>query len=185
MDQTSFASLIAKINNEKIDCVLSNVVGGWLSFYKSLFESGYYENGGRVGCHFMDESMYTFVPSKYIPGLISCMESYLHLDRPYNKMVKKAYYDMFPDTKAEPGYAPGSTWRGLQFYEQAIIKTNGDLRTEAITEALPGIKLKDSIGGPAEMVGNHCKFNIYVARNVGKTYEILDQYDMVDPRECV
>ena len=107
------------------------------------------------------------------------------MESPENEFIRDAYYDIDPETKVSAGTQANATWRALQLYEQAIIKTNGDLRTDAIAEALPGSRTIWNAGGPAEMIKNHCKMNMYLAENQGGKMKVISKNEMVDPRECI
>ena len=185
MDQTDFSASAAKIHSEKIDCLVNAVIGGLLPFCKQVLETGYYENGGLLYHPGFTDSIYDFIPSKFIPNALSAQPSFWDVESPENEFIRDAYYDIDPETKVSAGTQANATWRALQLYEQAIIKTNGDLRTDAIAEALPGSRTIWNAGGPAEMIKNHCKMNMYLAENQGGKMKVISKNEMVAPRECI
>ena len=185
MDQTDFSASAAKIHSEKIDCLVNAVIGGLLPFSKQVFETGFYKNGGLVFHPAFSDSSFDYVPSKFFPNVLGAQPSFWDVKSPENEFIRNAYYDIDPKMKVEPGTIANATWRALQLYEQAIIKTNGDLRTDAIAEALPGSRTELNAGGPAEMIKNHCKMNMYLAENQGGKMKVIAKDEMVDPRECI
>ncbi len=185
MDQTDFSAAAAKIHSEKIDCLVNAVIGGGLPFAKQVFETGFYKNGGLLFHPGITDAVYDYIPSEFIPNALGAQPNFWDAKSPENEFIWNAYYDIDPKTKVLPGTPANCSWRALQLYEQAIIKTNGDLRTDAIAEALPGSRTELNAGGPAEMVKNHCRFNMYLAENQGGKMKVIAKEEMVDPRECI
>ena len=185
MDQTDFSASAAKIHSKKIDFLVAPVIGGMLPFFKQVFETGFYKNGGIVYSPGISDAIFDYIPSKMIPNAIGSQPNFWDLKSPENELIWNAYYDINPKTPILPGAPANCTWRALQLYEQAIIKTNGDLRRDAIAEALPGCRTELNAGGPAEIVINHCRFNIYLAVNQGGKMKVIAKDEMVDPRECI
>ena len=59
-------------------------------------------------------------------------------------------------------------YRGIKLYEQGVIKTNGDLKREAVSEALDNISVAQGPGGLKTVPGTgHCAMNMYIAQNKG------------------
>ena len=123
-------------------------------FVKQLYESGFQKNGGLLSCGYFDKSLLNFLPAVEMEGLLSCLDYYLSVDDPFSKQLQIDYAKKFPGTKYPFTAASGSTgmYRGLKFYEAAVIATNGDLKREAVAAAMDTAKLANGPGGGADMV---------------------------------
>ena len=67
-----------------------------------------------------------------------------------------------------------------------MIATNGELNRDTVSAALDTASIEEGPGGPARMVPGtgHCAMNMYIGRAKAGQYEIISQYEMVDPDEC-
>jgi ABC-type branched-subunit amino acid transport system substrate-binding protein len=193
LDQAEYSATIGKIRDGKVDCVFNTIIPpGLQSFVKQLYESGFQKNDGLLSCVYYDEAMLNFHPAAEMEGLLSCMDYYQAVDDPFSKQLQIDYAKKFPGTKYPFTAASGSTgmYRGLKFYEAAVIATNGDLKREAVAAAMDTAKLANGPGGGADMVPGkmHAKMNMYIGKCVleaGKPrYDVISKADMVDPQEC-
>jgi hypothetical protein len=55
-----------------------------------------------------------------------------------------------------------------------------------VSAALDTALIDQGPGGPAKMVPGtgHCAMNMYIGRAQAGQYDIISQYEMVDPDEC-
>jgi len=193
LDQAEYSATIAKIRDGKVDCVFNTIIPpGLQPFVKQLYESGFQKNGGVVSCVYYDENLLNYHPANEMEGLVSCLDYFQAVDDPFSKTLQEGYSKMFPNTKYlfTAGSAATGMYRGVKFYEAAVIATKGDLAREKVAAAMDKAKLPNGPGGGAEMVPGkmHCKMNMYIAVckvEAGKTrYEIVKKSNMVDPKEC-
>jgi ABC-type branched-subunit amino acid transport system substrate-binding protein len=193
LDQAEYSATIGKIRDGKVDCVFNTIIPpGLQPFVKQLYESGFQKNGGVVSCVYYDENLLNYHPANEMEGLVSCLDYFQAVDDPFSKTLQEGYAKMFPNTKYlfTAGSASTGMYRGVKFYEAAVIATKGDLTREKVAAAMDKAKLANGPGGGAEMVPGkmHCKMNMYIAVckvEAGKTrYEIVKKSEMVDPKEC-
>lgn len=193
LDQAEYSATISKIKDGKVDCVFNTVIPpGLQPFVKQLYESGFQKNGGVLSCVYYDENLLNYHPAQEMEGLVSCLDYFQAVDDPFSKTLQEGYAKKFPGTKYlfTAGSASTGMYRGVKFYEAAVIANGGKLGREDVAEALEHAVLKQGPGGGAEMVPGHfhSKMNMYIAickNEGGKTrYEVIDKADMVDPREC-
>jgi len=193
LDQPEYSATIAKIRDGKVDCVFNTVIPpGLQPFMKQLYESGFQKNGGVVTCVYYDENLLNYHPAREMDGLYSCLDYFQTIDDSFSKGLQAGYSKMFPDTKYlfTAGSAATGMYRGIKFYEAAVIETKGDLHREAVSAAMDHAKLANGPGGGAEMVPGHmhCKMNMYIARCKATgdkaSYDIVGKFDQVDPKEC-
>jgi branched-chain amino acid transport system substrate-binding protein len=190
LDQLEYSATVSKIMSENVDCVFNTVIPpGLQPFMKQLYEAGFLEKGGRLSCVYYDENLLNYHPAREMEGLASCLDYFQAIDDPFSAELQQAYSAMFPDTKYlfTAGSASTGMYRGIKFYEQAVIATNGDLARDAVSAAIDSAKIEHGPGGGAEMVPGtgHCKMNMYIAVAKEGKYEVIAKYDQVDPKECV
>ncbi|MFC3228832.1 substrate-binding protein [Marinibaculum pumilum] len=189
LDQIEYSATVSKIINEKVDCVFNTVIPpGVGPFFKQLYEAGFQKNGGRLCCVYYDENLLNVNKAEEMEGLASCLDFFQDIEDPFSQQILADYKAMFPDTPYQftAGSAATGTWRGLKLYEQAVIATNGDVSRDAVNEAMQTAKIEQGPGGGAEMVPGkwHCKMNMYIAVAHNGQYDVVEKYDMVDPKEC-
>ena len=189
LDQLENTATVAKINNERVDCVFNTVIPpGLQAFTKQLYESGFQKNGGVVSCVYFDENSVNYVPQRELNGVYSCLDYFHTVDDPVGAALQKEYAAMFPGTKYlfTAGSASTGAYRAVKFYKAAVLKTGGDLAREAVSAAIDDVKITGVPGGDSVMVPGtgHCALNMYVGVARGASYEILSKAEMVQPQEC-
>jgi branched-chain amino acid transport system substrate-binding protein len=193
LDQPEYSATINKIRDGKVDCVFSSIIApGLQPFSKQLFESGFQKNGGHVACVYFDENSLNYVPERELEGMYSCLDFFQSVDDPYSKELLAGYEKKFPNSKYlfTAGSASSGTYRGIRLYEAAVKATNGETARETVSAALDTAKIANGPGGGAEMMPGkmHAKMNMYIAQcgaAGGKLrWDIVQKYDMVDPKEC-
>ena len=189
LDQLEYSATVAKINNERVDCVFNTVIPpGLQAFTKQLYESGFQKNGGVVSCVYFDENSVNYVPRRELNGVYSCLDYFHTVDDPVGAALQKEYAAMFLGTKYlfTAGSASTGAYRAVKFYEAAVLKTGGDVAREAVSAAIADVKITGVPGGDSVMVPGtgHCALNMYVGVARGASYEILSKAEMVQPQEC-
>jgi branched-chain amino acid transport system substrate-binding protein len=128
------------------------------------------------------------VPERELEGIYTCLDFLHTVEDPFSQELLTQYRAMFPNTKYKftAGSASTGVYRGIKLYEQAVIKTKGDLDREAVAPALDTAAIDKGPGGPAKVVSgtNHVAMNMYIGRAKGGKYEIIETDEMVDPKEC-
>ncbi|MBT7507222.1 MAG: ABC transporter substrate-binding protein, partial [Rhodospirillales bacterium] len=118
----------------------------------------------------------------------SCLDYYHTVDDAFSQKLVADYNKMFPNTKYlfTAGSASTGMYRGIKLYEQAVIKTNGNLDREAVSAAMDSASITNGPGGAARMVPGtgHAAMNMYVAQSKGGKWNIISKADMVAPDEC-
>ncbi|MFK7967045.1 MAG: substrate-binding protein [Burkholderiaceae bacterium] len=190
LDQIEYSATVAKIMSEKVDHVFNTVIPpGLQGFTKQLYEAGFTENGGTQSCVYFDENSVNYVPSRELEGIYSCLDSFHTIDDPVTQKLVADYNEMFPGSKYlfTAGSASTGMYRGIKLYEQAVIKTNGELSRDAVSEAFDTVEITEGPGGPAKVVPGtgHVAMNMYIAQSKAGKWEIISSADMVDPDECV
>ena len=188
LDQLEYSATVAKIMSEGVDHVFNTVIPpGLQAFQKQLFEAGYYDKG-TLSCVYFDENSVNYVAARELEGVYSCVDMFHTLEDPFTQELIAGYNAMFPDTKYlfTAGSASTGMYRGVKFYEQAVIATNGDLSREATSAAIDSAKIDQGPGGPARMIPGtgHCEMNMYIAQSVGGKWNIIQSDTAVDPKEC-
>ncbi len=190
LDQLEYSATVATIMNEGVDHVFLTIIPpGLQAFSKQLYDAGFQQRGGTVSCVYLDENSVNYVPERELEGIYSCLDFFHTVDDPFSQELLKGYNEMFPGTKYlfTAGSASTGMYRGIKLYEQAVIKTNGDLSRDAVSEAMNGAEIPEGPGGPARIVPGtgHTAMNMYIARANGGKWDILSEEKMVDPAECV
>jgi len=189
LDQLEYSATVAKIMNEGVDHVFNTVIPpGLQAFTKQLYEAGFQDKGGTISCVYFDENSVNYVPERELEGVYTCLDFLHTVQDPFSQQLLVEYREMFPDTKYQftAGTAATGMYRGIKLYEQAVIATAGDLQRDAVSAALDGAAIEQGPGGPAKMVPGtgHCAMNMYIGRAKAGQYDIISQYEMVDPDEC-
>jgi ABC-type branched-subunit amino acid transport system substrate-binding protein len=189
LDQLEYSATVAKIMNEGVDHVFNTVIPpGLQAFTKQLYEAGFQAKGGTISCVYFDENSVNYVPERELEGVYTCLDFLHTVQDPFSQQLLVEYRAMFPDTKYQftAGTAATGMYRGIKLYEQAVIATAGDLQRDAVSAALDGAAIEQGPGGPAKMVPGtrHCAMNMYIGRAKAGQYDIISQYEMVDPDEC-
>jgi ABC-type branched-subunit amino acid transport system substrate-binding protein len=189
LDQLEYSATVAKIMNEDVDHVFNTVIPpGLQAFTKQLYEAGFQEKGGTISCVYFDENSVNYVPERELEGVYTCLDFLHTVQDPFSQQLLDEYREMFPNTKYQftAGTAATGMYRGIRLYEQAVIATEGDLDREAVSAALDTAAIDQGPGGPAKMVPGtgHCAMNMYIGRAKAGQYDIISQYEMVDPDEC-
>lgn len=189
LDQLEYSATVAKIMNEKVDCVFNTIIPpGLQPFMKQLYEAGFQGKGGQISCVYYDENLLNYHPAREMEGLASCLDYFSAIDDPYSAKLQEAYSAKFPDTKYlfTAGSASTGMYRAVRFYEQAVIETGGNLEREAVSAAIDHAKIEQGPGGGSSMVPGtgHCTLNMYIAVAKAGNYEVVAKYDNVDPKEC-
>ena len=70
---------------------------------------------------------------------------------------------------------------------RAAAKEAGSLRREAVVEALDHARIAEGPGGSAEMVPgqHHVRMNMYIAQAKSGKFEIVKNFGVMDPKECM
>lgn len=189
LDQLEYSATVAKILSENVDHVFNTVIPpGLQAFTKQLYEAGYYDQG-TLSCVYYDENSVNYVAARELEGVYSCVDMFHTVDDPFTKQLIAGYNEMWPETPYlfTAGTAATGMYRGVKFYEQAVIATNGDLSREATSEAIDSAAIAQGPGGPARMVPGtgHCEMNMYIAQSAGGVWNIIQSDNAVDPKECV
>ena len=189
LDQLEYSATVAKIMNEEVDHVFNTVIPpGLQAFTKQLYEAGFQDKGGTISCVYFDENSVNYVPERELEGVYTCLDFLHTVQDPFSQQLLAEYREMFPDTKYQftAGTAATGMYRGIKLYEQAVIATAGDLDRDAVSAALDTASIDQGPGGPAKMVPGtgHCAMNMYIGRAKAGQYDIISQYEMVDPDEC-
>jgi branched-chain amino acid transport system substrate-binding protein len=190
LDQLEYSATVAKIMNEKVDHVFNTVIPpGLQAFTKQLYEAGYQNKGGTQSCVYFDENSVNYVAPRELEGVYSCLDFFHTVDDPFSQKLVADYAKMFPNTKYQftAGSAATGMYRGIKLYEQAVIKTNGDLSRDAVSAAMNSASIDQGPGGPAKVVAGtgHTAMNMYIAQSKGGKWDIISKADMVAPDECV
>jgi ABC-type branched-subunit amino acid transport system substrate-binding protein len=189
LDQLEYSATVAKIMNEDVDHVFNTVIPpGLQAFTKQLYEAGFQEKGGTISCVYFDENSVNYVPQRELEGVYTCLDFLHTVQDPFSQQLLEEYREMFPNTKYQftAGTASTGMYRGIRLYEQAVIATKGELDRDAVSAALDTASISEGPGGPANMVPGtgHCAMNMYIGRAKAGQYDIISQYEMVDPDEC-
>ncbi len=189
LDQVEYSATVGKIKSEKVDHVFLTIIPPGLGpFGKQLFESGWQNDGGTISCVYYDENANYYVEPYALEGTYSCLDFFHTVDDPFSNQLVKDYNAMWPDTKflLTAGGAATGMYRGIKLYEQGVIATNGDLKREAVSEALDNISVAEGPGGGYKTVPGtgHCAMNMYVTQNKGGNWNIIKTSEMVPPKEC-
>lgn len=189
LDQMEYSAPVAKIMKEKPDHVLNTVVPpGLQGFMKQLHDAGFTKNGGTQSVIYFDENAVNFVPAEVLEGVYSALDFFHTVDDPYSQQLLTEYNEMFPNSPYlfTAGVSSTGSWRGLKFFEQAVIKTNGDLSIEALSPAYATASLDKGPGGPSKIDGptHSTALNIYFAQATGGKWKIIDKREMVPPGVC-
>jgi branched-chain amino acid transport system substrate-binding protein len=189
LDQLEYSATVAKIMNEDVDHVFNTVIPpGLQAFTKQLYEAGFQEKGGTISCVYFDENSVNYVPQRELEGVYTCLDFLHTVQDPFSQQLLEEYREMFPNTKYQftAGTASTGMYRGIRLYEQAVIATKGELDRDAVSVALDTASISQGPGGPAKMVPGtgHCAMNMYIGRAKAGQYDIISQYEMVDPDEC-
>jgi branched-chain amino acid transport system substrate-binding protein len=189
LDQLEYSATVAKIMNENVDHIFNTVIPpGLQAFTKQLYEAGFQEKGGTISCVYFDENSVNYVPQRELEGVYTCLDFLHTVQDPFSQQLLEEYREMFPNTKYQftAGTASTGMYRGIRLYEQAVIATKGELDRDAVSAALDTASIDQGPGGPAKMVPGtgHCAMNMYIGRAKAGQYDIISQYDMVDPDEC-
>lgn len=188
LDQLEYSATVAKIKSEKVDHVFNTIIPpGLQGFTKQLYESGYYDVGGQ-SCVYFDENSVNYVAPRELEGVYSCVDMFHTVEDPFTQSLIAGYDEMFPGTPYlfTAGSASTGMYRGIKFYEQAVIATDGDLSRDATSEAMNGAKLAEGPGGPSSIVPGtgHTEMNMYIAQSKGGVWDIISSENAVPPQEC-
>jgi branched-chain amino acid transport system substrate-binding protein len=189
LDQLEYSATVAKIMNENVDHVFNTVIPpGLQAFTKQLYEAGFHSKGGTLSCVYYDENSVNYVAPRELEGVYSCLDFFHTVQDPFSQKLVADYNKMFPDTKYlfTAGSASTGMYRGIKLYEQAVIKTNGELARDAVSSAIDSAAIEQGPGGPAKMVPGtgHAAMNMYIAQSKGGKWDIISKADMVAPDEC-
>ena len=189
LDQLEYSATVAKIMNDNVDHVFNTVIPpGLQAFTKQLYEAGYHSKGGTLSCVYYDENSVNYVAARELEGVYSCLDFFHTVQDPHSQQLVADYNKMFPDTKYlfTAGSASTGMYRGIKLYEQAVIKTNGELARDAVSAAIDNVSIDQGPGGGAKMVPGtgHAAMNMYIAQSKGGKWDIISTADMVAPDEC-
>lgn len=189
IDQVEYSSTVSRIMNDNVDCVFNTVIPpGGGPFFKQLYAAGFLAKGGQLACVYYDENLLNVNRPEEMEGLATCLDYFQSIDDPFSKELLAKYNARWPGSQYRfvAGSAATGMWRGIKLYEQAVIATNGDTDREAVGKAMDTAKIEQGPGGGSEMVPGkmHAKMNMYIAVAKNGAYEVLNKYDMVDPKEC-
>lgn len=189
IDQLEYSASVAKIMNDGVDHIFNTIIPpGLQAFSRQLYDAGFQARGGTQSCVYLDENSVNYVPERELEGMYSCLDFFHTVEDEASQKMLAGYREMFPNTQYlfTAGSASTGMYRGIKFYEQAVIATDGDLSRDAVSEALDSAALEEGPGGPAKMIPGtgHAAMNMYIAQSKGGKWDIISQETMVDPAEC-
>ncbi len=190
LDQLEYSATVARIMSDGVDHVFNTVIPpGLQAFTKQLYEAGYHDKGGTLSCVYYDENSVNYVAPRELEGVYSCVDMFHTVDDPFTHELIAGYNKMWPDTPYlfTAGTAATGMYRGIKFYEAAVIETNGDLSRDATSAAIDHAMIEQGPGGGARMVpgSGHCEMNMYIAQSRSGVWNIIQADQAVDPKECI
>jgi branched-chain amino acid transport system substrate-binding protein len=187
LDHMDYGDTVERINASGADAVFNTIVPpGVTPFFEELYDSGFTSRGGHLVCTYFDENFLNLVPAEHVEGLYGCLDYYRAVDDPFSIELLNRYDGRFPGSAMfTAGSACTGTYRALKLWETAVNEA-GSLDQAAIIAALDHAKIARGPGGPAEMVPgqHHVRMNMYIARSVGGTFEVVRSLGHIDPKEC-
>ena len=187
LDHMDYDRVVDDIMASGADVVFNTIVPpGLTPFLERLHDAGFSARGGTIVCTYFDENFLNLVPAEHVEGLYGCLDYYRAVDDPFSVELLNRYDGRFPGSAMfTAGSACTGTYRALKLWETAVNEA-GSLDQAAIIGALDHAKIAQGPGGPAEMVPgqHHVRMNMYIARSVGGTFEVVRSLGHIDPKEC-
>jgi ABC-type branched-subunit amino acid transport system substrate-binding protein len=187
MDHLDYRAVVADIMATGADVVFNTIVPpGLTPFLDELYRAGFQERGGIVVCTYFDENFLNLVPAEQVEGLYGCLDYYRSVDDPFSIELLNRYDGRNPGSAMfTAGSACTGTYRALKLWEAAVNEA-GSLDQTDVVAALDHARITEGPGGPAEMVPgqHHVRMNMYIARSVGGTFEVVRSLGHIDPKEC-
>jgi branched-chain amino acid transport system substrate-binding protein len=188
LDHADYGSTVEKILSSGADVVFNTTVPPAVApFLEQLHNSGFTKRGGHIVCTYFEENFVGLVPAAHVEGLYSCLDYYQNVDDPFSRELLAQYNKLYPGgAKFTAGSASTGMYRGLKLWEAAV-KEAGSINQDHVIRALDHAKIAQGPGGPAEMVPgqHHVRMNMYLARVKNRQFEIVKNFGVIDPKECV
>jgi branched-chain amino acid transport system substrate-binding protein len=159
---------------------------GLTPFLQQLHDAGFGDRGGQLVCTYFDENFLNLVPAEHVEGLYGCLDYYRSVPDPFSIDLLHRYDARFPGSALfTAGSACSGTYRALELWAAAVVEA-GSLDQGDVIAALDHAAIPQGPGGPAEMVPgqHHVRMNMYIARSVGGTFEVVQDLGRIDPKEC-
>jgi branched-chain amino acid transport system substrate-binding protein len=187
LDHTDYEAVVADIMASGADIVFNTIVPpGLTPFLDELHRAGFAKRGGTVVCTYFDENFLNLVPAEHVEGLYGCLDYYRSVQDPFSIDLLNRYDARYPGSAMfTAGSACSGTYRALKLWEAAVVEA-GSLDQADVIAALDHAAIPQGPGGPAEMVPgqHHVRMNMYIARSVGGTFEVVQELGRIDPKEC-
>ena len=187
MDHMDYRETVERITASGADAVFNTIVPpGITPFFEGLYDSGFTRRGGQFICTYFDENFLNMVPAAHVDGLYGCLDYYQDVDDQFSRKLLEQYDTLYPgDAKFTGGGACSGLYRGLRLWAAAVTEA-GTLQQEDVIAALDHAEIAEGPGGPAAMVPgqHHVRMNMYIARSVGGTFDVVESLGHIDPDEC-
>jgi branched-chain amino acid transport system substrate-binding protein len=187
LDHTDYEAVVADIMASGAEVVFNTIVPpGLTPFLQQLHDAGFTARGGQIVCTYFDENFLNLVPAAHVEGLYGCLDYYRDVQDPFSIDLLNRYDARYPGSAMfTAGSACSGTYRALKLWEAAVVEA-GSLDQADVIAALDHAAIPQGPGGPAEMVPgqHHVRMNMYIARSVGGTFEVVQELGRIDPKEC-
>jgi branched-chain amino acid transport system substrate-binding protein len=186
LDHVDYAAVVADIMATGADVVFNTIVPpGLTPFLAQLHDAGFMARGGQLVCTYFDENFLNLVPAAHVEGLYGCLDYYRDVQDPFSIELLNRYEARYPGSAMfTAGSACTGTYRALKMWESAVNEA-GSLKQHDVLAALDHARIPQGPGGPAEMVPgqHHVRMNMYIARSVNGTFEVVKNLGHIDPKE--
>jgi branched-chain amino acid transport system substrate-binding protein len=186
LDHVDYAAVVADIMATGADVVFNTIVPpGLTPFLAQLHDAGFAARGGQLVCTYFDENFLNLVPAAHVEGLYGCLDYYRDVQDPFSIELLNRYEARYPGSAMfTAGSACTGTYRALKMWESAVNEA-GSLKQHDVLAALDHARIPQGPGGPAEMVPgqHHVRMNMYIARSVNGTFEVVKNLGHIDPKE--
>jgi ABC-type branched-subunit amino acid transport system substrate-binding protein len=163
LDATDFSTSTRRILDSGADIVYTNVIppGIWAQI-RQLTDGGFRDDG-LLCMPYLEESALEAIPFSFLEGIPSCLDFFQALDDPFDAGLVQRYRQRFGEKNQLSSNGAVGTYRAVRLWAQAANKAD-TLDAEAVRDALDSESLKESPGGPAEMVPSqhHLALNMYL-----------------------
>ena len=186
LDHVDYAAVVADIMATGADVVFNTIVPpGLTPFLAQLYDAGFMARGGKLVCTYFDENFLNLVPAAHVEGLYGCLDYYRDVQDPFSIELLNRYEARYPGSAMfTAGSACTGTYRALKMWESAVNEA-GSLKQHDVIAALDHARIPQGPGGPAEMVPgqHHVRMNMYIARSVNGTFNVVKDLGHIDPKE--
>ena len=183
-----YAATIEAIMSSGADVVFNTIVPpGLIPFLEGLHQSGFAARGGKLVCTYFDENVLGMLPSEWVNGVYSCLDSYVEVDDPFSRELYAKYNALYPNG---PAFGAGSgctgMYKGLKVWQAAVLEA-GSLDQASVVAALDHAELAQGPGGSAQMVPgqHHLRTNMYIAQANNGRFRVVKPLGPIDPKEQV